>query len=326
MVWSHPGISIEDLVDRIKGFVDILVLASGYQSSGLPAIWDVGSIKKALKWGIFFEDVLKSLRSYANYEESVKELDAALSHLTSDPNFPLGLTDMSSATLSNARRLVLEHFLHAHPIKDTHLAAFLRAVVEIDMDELSESHSDSSSAYIGRLDLQMESLDLAAKKLLPKNDAIVDELCQFSHWRSRCLSYLLDKRTIKLLSGAQLILEAPKEQWIRVFDGLKSSSDPCYENLLEIVEILLLGLISSKWNYMIQQLIALPCDFVSISKKFLDLHELVSRKFSFQGNSSALLSNKENDILEYLTSLLNFQPHKLWKLPSVLVAAALPLW
>ncbi|KAK8946556.1 hypothetical protein KSP39_PZI006577 [Platanthera zijinensis] len=172
MVWSHPGISIEDLVDRIKGFVDILVLASGYQSSGLPAIWDVGSIKKALKWGIFFEDVLKSLRrSYGNYEESVKELDAALSHLTSDPNFPLGLKDMSSATLSNARRLVLEHFLHAHPLKDTHLAAFLRAVVEIDIDELSESHTDSSSAYIGRLDLQMESLDLAAKKLLPKNAA-----------------------------------------------------------------------------------------------------------------------------------------------------------
>lgn len=41
----------------IKGFVDILILASGYCSSGMGASWDAENIKKAIRWGIFFENV-----------------------------------------------------------------------------------------------------------------------------------------------------------------------------------------------------------------------------------------------------------------------------
>ncbi|XP_028549010.1 uncharacterized protein LOC110104029 isoform X2 [Dendrobium catenatum] len=450
MSWSHPDISMEELVDRIKGFVDILVLASGYQSSGLPAIWDVDNIKKAVRWGLFFEDVLKSLRLYSNYVESVKELDAALFNLTSDPIFPLGLAHLSSATLSNARRFVLEHLLQTHPIKDEHLIAILRAVVEMDIDELSEAHNDCPKVYIDRLTLQMDSLELAAagkgltkadKTSMPEDDPntskylkqidqnlltdpifndetrgcigadasffviqeilkrqavmsrmssiekglnslseiitrntvgsekirfewksvdgassdgdqILMELEQFSQWRSRCLSYLLDKRTIKLHSGAELIFQAPKEQWIQIFEGLKSST--CPDNFLEIMEILLLGLISSKWNYVIQNLISLPCDFLSIMTKLSDLRELLQRNTPFLFSDKLQLleldviidhsrffpcchsthnlpsiprdKQQENDILQYLSSLLRSHPHKLWKLPSVLVAAAIPSW
>lgn len=57
MAWSHPDISLDELMSLIKGFVDILILASGRQSSGLPATWDADNIKKAIQWGIFFEEV-----------------------------------------------------------------------------------------------------------------------------------------------------------------------------------------------------------------------------------------------------------------------------
>ncbi|PPD75092.1 hypothetical protein GOBAR_DD27979 [Gossypium barbadense] len=35
MGWNHPDISLEEMMKLIEGFVDILVLAFGYQSSGL---------------------------------------------------------------------------------------------------------------------------------------------------------------------------------------------------------------------------------------------------------------------------------------------------
>lgn len=57
MGWNYPDISLDELVKLTKGFVDILILASGYQSSGLIAHWDPQNIKKAFQWGHFFENV-----------------------------------------------------------------------------------------------------------------------------------------------------------------------------------------------------------------------------------------------------------------------------
>lgn len=58
MAWNFPDISLEEFVKLIKGFVDILILASGYQSSGLLAHWDARTIKRAFQWASFFENVL----------------------------------------------------------------------------------------------------------------------------------------------------------------------------------------------------------------------------------------------------------------------------
>jgi hypothetical protein len=57
MVWNYPEISKEDFIKLLKGFVDLLILASGFQSSGVPAHWDAENCKKALQWGLFFENV-----------------------------------------------------------------------------------------------------------------------------------------------------------------------------------------------------------------------------------------------------------------------------
>jgi len=57
MVWNYPEISKEEFIKLLKGFVDLLILASGFQSSGVPALWDAENCKKALQWGLFFENV-----------------------------------------------------------------------------------------------------------------------------------------------------------------------------------------------------------------------------------------------------------------------------
>lgn len=61
---------------------------------------------------------------------------------------------------------------------------------------------------------------------------MIEELLGWKEWRSRCLSYMLNKRTIKILSGANLIFAAPKEQWMKVFEHLIISSE---ENFLEVM-------------------------------------------------------------------------------------------
>lgn len=66
---------------------------------------------------------------------------------------------------------------------------------------------------------------------------MLSEFSLWDQWRSRCLSYLLDKRTIRMLSGANLIFTASKVQWIRVFEPLKVSLDVNNDNLLEIMVI-----------------------------------------------------------------------------------------
>uniref|UniRef100_A0A6N2LN85 Uncharacterized protein n=1 Tax=Salix viminalis TaxID=40686 RepID=A0A6N2LN85_SALVM len=88
MGWNYPYISLEEMVKLMKGFVDIILLASGYQSSALLAHWDAQNIKKAIHWGSFFQNVLKHMSSSDVYQESIKELDAALCQMKSNPYFP----------------------------------------------------------------------------------------------------------------------------------------------------------------------------------------------------------------------------------------------
>lgn len=64
MGWHHPEIGLDEMVKLVKGFVEILILSSGYQSSGLIAHWDAHNIKKAFQWSLFFERVSQlSIRS-----------------------------------------------------------------------------------------------------------------------------------------------------------------------------------------------------------------------------------------------------------------------
>ncbi|XP_076942142.1 uncharacterized protein LOC143611924 [Bidens hawaiensis] len=383
-VWSHPEISLEELLKLIKGFVDILILASGYQSSGEFANWDPPNIKKAFQWGLFFENVFKGIDGN---QDSVNEVDAAISELTSNPHFPQGLTHLSSVTLSKARFFILEHLFRTLPMRDSHIKAVVKATIEMDLDELQKTEINYLDVYMDKLKLRNEegimgfspipcpgdynlhmkgkdgmkadltmlailgikkrelavscvssieaSVDVLAKTItqVNLNDGLLQEQQShptayvWHHWRTTSLSYLIDKRTIRLVSGASMIFSAPKVQWAQVFERLDVSEED-NANLCETIELLLVGCISSRWNHIVQHFMSNSYEQpLSISTLYEGVHKLIIERFqninSMQQNEH---SKKEHEIIEYLELKLSNQIHHLWKLSPALAAASLPPW
>ncbi|TXG63883.1 hypothetical protein EZV62_010877 [Acer yangbiense] len=398
MGWNYPDILFEEMVKLIKGFVDILILASGYQSSGLHAHWDVNNIKNALHWGLFFENVFRNLSNSDVYLESVEELDATLAEMTSNPSFPQGLSHLSSATLSRARAFVSEHLLRALPLRDSHLRAFLRATIEMDLNLLLETDYHCLNLYLNKLTLMDSSLNLAPESgvsvkkpiilssditpttkndtctgddftkfavegLLKRQSAVscistvktgfdilssvikhvnltdsdnslieehlkqdgnpavmgsVDDSVDYftwNQWKSKNLLYFLNMRTIRLVSGASMILSAPKVQWVQLFQRLHISEQGNDDDLSEILlyvicmcaaeclymykvkmsyadmyayvvlalqsilaathELLLLGCIANRWSCLIEHFMSVSYDSLTISKQY---HELCKGK------------------------------------------------
>ncbi|CAL4885973.1 unnamed protein product [Urochloa decumbens] len=152
---------------------------------------------------------------------------------------------------------------------------------------------------------------------------MIDKFLVWKQWRAKCLSYLLDERTIRILSGSSLIFKAPKEQWMKVFEPLKSSEESCQHALVETMELCFLGLIASHWNSLIKDFMSHTFCFVPTSKQYIDLHQLL------QGTSQNKCHDKlpdleGKDILEYASQSLQSKPSILWLLPPVLIAAAIP--
>ncbi|GLT41298.1 hypothetical protein SLA2020_153730 [Shorea laevis] len=408
MGWNYPDISFEQLMKLTKGFVDILILASGYQSSGLPAHWDADNISRAFHWALFFENVVTHLCNVDIYQDSVEELDAALFEMTSDPSFPQGLAHLSSATLRRARGFILEHFIQNLPLRETHLRAVLTAAIEMDLSDLSETQHDNLSAYLNKLTLQntsvkqvqhrssgmkdsiMSSQDepptnenekcsgddftpLAIQELIRRQhavscisttEAVLDtvsnaancSICKsdfillgeqlkhdsqlafmgseetsidiftWNQWKSRALSYFIDKKTIRLVSGASLIFSGSKNQWVQVFQQLNISDGNRTDNLLEMVELLLLGCIASRWNSLVEYLMSVSYDSLPVSNQYYLLCNFVfGRSLNFPQKEDSM-NSKECGILDHLTGLIGGQLHLLWKISPILVAVSIPSW
>ncbi|XP_024018408.1 uncharacterized protein LOC21398939 isoform X2 [Morus notabilis] len=402
MGWGHPQISLDDLMKLIKGFVDILILTSGYQSSGRPAHWDPTNISKAFQWALFFENVLSTLSSLEVYQDSLNELDMALSKITSAASFPQGLAHLSSETLTRARGFLMDHFIHTLPLRDSHLRDFLMATIQMDLDELSGTEHDRLSAYLSKLKLQHKSTysvqnggfssedsipsldfflvkeaeecdgtsftkyavqkilkrwsavsdistiekslkpisdtiicsswkeldDKLFKEQLKQNDApmIVDQLVGFmkwNHWKSKNLSYFLDKRAIQMVSGASMIFSAPKVQWVQVLDRLIVSAESSDDNLRDTIELLLLGCIASRWTNLIEHLMSVSYNSIATSEQYHEVCKLLRGKpHNFESKEET--SSKENDIVDYLTEKLGGQLHPLWNISPALAAVSIP--
>ncbi|KAK8557623.1 hypothetical protein V6N12_009852 [Hibiscus sabdariffa] len=395
MGWNHPDMSLEEMMKLIKGFVDILILASGYQSSGLLAHWDSHNIKRAFQWALFFENVLRRLSCLDAYQESIEELDAALFEMTSHPAFPQGLAHLSSATLRRARSFLSEHLLHNLPLRDSHLQAVLTTIVEMDLSDLSQTEHDCLNAYLNNLTLEnricmrdtstsssdvtptvetenftkvavkelfrrqssvscisiieegvnvlsnavknsgwtdsdcslfRDQMNLeAVPALLPNADAIVD-FVTWNRWKLRALSYFLDKRTIRMVSGASLIFSGANEEWGKVFGQLNISGKSSENDLYEAIELLLLGSIASRWNCIIEHLMSVSYDSVTVSKQY---HVLANSAFEISQSShqtEEIKKSKECCILDYLMELSGGQIHLLWESSPALAAVSLPIW
>lgn len=397
--WSYPDASLEDLLKMVKGFIDMLILASGYQSSGRLAHWDSHNINNALQWALFLQHVMRDLSSSDDYKDSLEELDAALCEMTSNPYFPQGLAHFSSKVLSKASEFILEHLISVFPLRDEHLKALLTANVEMDyhmhqktdnrsLNEIFETlmcNTSKNPVPNERNFLREESLN-SSPNSSPRGQADDSIRCGFSlftaqvlerrqlavslissaetglnilssglrdlyvredgnalnvkenqttnfmteerpisstvwnSWKSRSLSYLLDKRTIRLVSGASLLFSAPKSQWIQVFQRIDISSQ-LEDSLCEIVELVLLGCVVDRWSFLIDRLMLTSYEFVTTSKLYNEVHNLVQR-----GCREEIINSKEKEIIEYLEVFVHNRLYLLWELSPVLAAFAIPSW
>ncbi|KAB1212065.1 hypothetical protein CJ030_MR5G024637 [Morella rubra] len=361
MGWNHPDITLEEMAKLTKVPVDILILASGYQSSGRLAHWDSQNIKKTFQWGLFFECVFSLLISSDVYRDSVKELDAALSEMTSNSSFPQGLTHLSCNALTKGRVFVLEHLIHASPLRDAHLRALMTAIVEMDLYELSQTEHNCLNVYMNKLTLHHtllvsvpDSRSFVKDNVIPspgvaqiknikndsgddftkyavqeilksqcavscistvetgldvllntirnrcdsdnnllkkqlkheKNPELLLEFITWNCWKSRNLSYFLDKRTVRLVSGASLIFSAAKAQWLQVLQGLNISAKNSDGDFSETVDFYPpLGqarfwsyMVVCRWNGVIEHFLFLPYGSLAIPEQYEAVCNFILRR------------------------------------------------
>ncbi|CAH2046529.1 unnamed protein product [Thlaspi arvense] len=340
MVWTYPEISKEDFMKLLKGFVDLLILASGFQSSGLPAHWDAENCRKALQWGLFFENMLRSITSSDSFGGSMREIDEAISEMKSNPLFPKGLENLSSITLSKGREFVLEHLLNNSTLNDKQLQAILVAAVEsgdgitdvID-ERLCKRQSVVSCVSALERGLNILSKNIEPKEFLQREDKDTTflsrrqqpiELSTWNIWQSKGLSYFLSKRTLRLVSGVSLIFSAPKAQWTEVLRRLAEKDDDIF---IEKIELLLLGCVTSRWAHLIEGFMSVSYKSVTVSEQYEELCKLLLQRSKTLKQNEIALDYKVEEILEYLTEILESRSHHLlWKLPCALTAAAIPSW
>lgn len=393
------------MVKLVKGFADILILASGYQSSGLLAHWDQQNVTKALQWGLFFEQVFKSFSCSEDYDESLQELDKALSVIVADTSFPQGLAKLSSATLSRARDLVLEQLVHSLPLRDSNLRSLLCSTIRMDLNVLSREDPDRLSRYLDKLSLQNTSHDLlhdsnssekfspinhtdiasnatekrtkqngtssCIQELLKRQSAILcvlsaekslaviskavgssqltwcdqsidmehpmhdtasrnkdqlDEVTIWYHWKTRSLTYFIDKRTIRLVSGASMMFAASPIQWLQVFERMDMSEGRNFGSLSDKIELLLLGCVTRRWSLVIKHLQSVNWDSFTSSQRFSEVCNLLSGRPQNLILKESMEHSKEGSILDYLMKLLDGEVHLLWMVPPALLAVAVPSW
>ncbi|CAN6971779.1 hypothetical protein IGI04_034836 [Brassica rapa subsp. trilocularis] len=333
MVWNYPEISKEDFTKLLKGFVDLLILACGFQSSGVPAHWDAENCRKALQWGLFFENMLRSINSSETFGESAREVEEAISEMKSNPLFPKGLENLSSDTLSKGREFVLEHLMINSTLKDTQLQAVLVAAVEsgdggiIDVIDGKLSERQAVVSCVSALETGLKILSKQDKDstLLGGVQQPI-ELVTWNKWQSKGLSYFLSKRTLRLVSGASLIFSAPKGQWAEVLRRLHVSAENKEDIFVEKIELLLLGCVTSRWTHLIEGIMSVSYKTLTVSEQYEELCKLLLQRSKGLKQNEIALTSKVEEILEYLTDILKNRSHHLWKLPSALTAAAIPPW
>ncbi|KAK4407264.1 hypothetical protein Sango_0307400, partial [Sesamum angolense] len=150
------------------------------------------------------------------------------------------------------------------------------------------------------------------------------EAIVWNSWRSRSLSYMLDNRTIRLVSGASLIFAAPEGQWTKIFGQLNILSDT--DDLCETIELLLLGCIADRWSPLIEHLMSVSYESLTLSRLYHEVFKLSLGKSLHLFLKESFVNCKEKCVVNYLEVLFSSQLKQLWELPPVLAAVAIPSW
>lgn len=108
MGWSYPELSIQDLMKLIKNYIDMLMLASGYQSTGRLANWDSNNIKRSFQWALFLENVSDAFPNFDSllcFEEIVRLQVSLFQSTVIAENFCVDITRFEQITRCCERNL-----------------------------------------------------------------------------------------------------------------------------------------------------------------------------------------------------------------------------
>eukprot|EP00250_Pteridium_aquilinum_P024565 c29255_g1_i1 orf=84-626(+) len=111
--WTHPDVSLPQLLSLARAFLDMLLLASGYQPSGSPALWRAQDVQRALGWASLLEQIITKLNVRKEDEGSRETLDKALQAMMLETFYPEGLPKLSCQVLAEAKKLLIYAMSHA---------------------------------------------------------------------------------------------------------------------------------------------------------------------------------------------------------------------
>ncbi|KAJ7294287.1 hypothetical protein O6H91_05G125200 [Diphasiastrum complanatum] len=139
MRWAYPSIDLEEVVRLAGAFLDMLVLGSGYQSSGWPVFWSPQQVLKALRWASLFESIIHQLPSNQAGEGQRQALDEALHTLMAKTPHPAGLPQLNCTLLSDAKKLLIKVMVQAMGIDNGQLGSVFAAILQSDRGICKES-------------------------------------------------------------------------------------------------------------------------------------------------------------------------------------------
>ncbi|XP_024369457.1 uncharacterized protein [Physcomitrium patens] len=326
--WVHPCPTLHEITEHAAAYLELLVLASGFQSSGQPFSWTPANLRKALAWASHLEQRVADLSPAAEGMESRRALDSALAKLTaSAPTYPAGLRCLSSIDLSSARRLLIQALLQAVVPDPAYFESIVHCLSRKDENEGEIGHDVKelvsarnrairSAECIGNfVDTALGCLTFEKKPLTPLT----------SIWRTsltrNAVEYVTSFTTVYKTAAANLIFKTREEGWRRVLDtSLASTSstligDGCGSGT-EIAELCCLQLGFSECRNLAFRI------FTSTLNENVATEELVCHAGREQVRHSVpdLSAEKLVSIETVLAEILEKRVDVWWILPPVLLA------
>lgn len=331
--WVHPYVTLPDLTHFAAAFLDLLLLASGLQSSARPFAWTPHHLRKALAWAAHLERVMADFPASDEGLESRRTFDAALADLmASAQTFPAGLPRLTASDLSNARRLFLQALLQAVAPDSNYFESITDCLIRLDENEgesgvlVKEEVSARNSALrcaeslkvfmestVGNLVSEKKQITCVTTFWDCSNSAVMADEKLFKAWAGNAMEYVTSSTTVYKTAAANLIFKSREEDWRRVLDtsqayALNTMVDNGIGNDTEIAELCCLQLAYS------------DCRDLALRITTSTLNTATDLCQSGERHGGRLMPEGAVSIETFLAEVLKKQVDLWWKLPPVLLA------
>ncbi|KAI5061867.1 hypothetical protein GOP47_0022406 [Adiantum capillus-veneris] len=308
--WTHPDVSLHQLLSLIRAFVEMLLLASGFQPSGSPAFWRSQDVLGALGWASLIEQIIAKISVREEDKYSRETLNRTLQGFMLETSYPEGLPKLSCEILGESKKLLIHAMSHALGSYNGQIESLVTAAYkdEKDWEEVLEQIKDRFTVVKSTKSVT-KALHLAAKMPVRSYN-----MCGCQHWRQESLSYLLDGRTLYKVCGAIALFNCSEMEWKTALQSVKDQLD--MNKSVKIAELCCLHMCQHRRSVLITRLMQ-PCDRMSCSTEAL-------RVWHPDNYNMREVAPKEMDaVAAFLHELAQSDKGIWWSLPPILVAAAL---